>query len=254
MNFAVMENAARETWPAIEAQQMPYGTLRFANGYTRRANSLALSNPSLAEYHSLLVDSENFFADRLQPAMIRLPCLPQMSKIDRFLEFNGYASEAPSMVMVRHLNIGQEVLLQPRRLDIESWLGNFYTISGRPVAERPNHRQLISQIEGDTFYAVLDSGQGTPACCALAIHCNGFIGIYNVATAPCFRRQQYASHLIAALLFWGRDIGATYAFLQVEECNPPAVKLYRKLGFEEFYRYRYRVKRTAAEVGREEST
>jgi len=243
MNYAAVENAAHNAWPAIEEQQMPYGILRFAHGYTRRANSLALFDAETADYETLLADCETFFADRAQPAMIRVPGLPFLSGLDRFLSTKGYIAEAPSLVMVQQLNDQPAVSIAARRLDRTSWLDNYYSISGKSVLERCNHEQLISRIESEIFFAVIDNEQGIPACCALAINYNGVVGIYNVATAPSFRRQQWASVLMTALLDWGRSAGASYAYLQVEESNLPAVSLYRKAGFSELYRYCYRVKK-----------
>jgi len=250
MKFAAVENAAWYAWPAIEEQQKPYGILRYAHGYTRRANSLTLFNSSAADYKNLVADCEEFFATRSQPVMIRIPRLPALSGLDRFLQINGYTTEAPSMVMVRHLNDRHTVSLKPQRLDRDSWLDSYCTISGQSTGERHNHQQLIGRIESETFYAALENSQGMPACCALAILYKGVIGIYNVATAASFRRQQYASHLITALLDWGREVGASNAYLQVEESNLPAIKLYRKAGFSRLYRYSYRVKKATDETGR----
>ena len=251
MNFAAVEQATRYAWPAVEEQPMPYGILRFANGYTRRANSLVLSGSSASDFDCLRDDCEAFFSARSQPVMIRVPSLPSMSGLDSFLEINGYASEAPSMVMARTLSTGWGASPVARRLDRESWLDTFYTISGQPLGDRGNHQQLISQIEADAYYTTLDNVQGLPACCALAIHYHGVIGIYNVATAAMCRRQQFATQLLSALLKLGSEVGASYAYLQVEDSNLSAINLYEKLGFRELYRYRYRVKKTADEGCRE---
>jgi hypothetical protein len=79
MYFAAVEaveKANRFAWPAIEEQVTSYGVLRFAHGYTRRANSLTLFDSSLVSYDELVADCETFFASRSQPVMIRVPCLP----------------------------------------------------------------------------------------------------------------------------------------------------------------------------------
>jgi ribosomal protein S18 acetylase RimI-like enzyme len=242
MYFAAVEKAARFAWPAIEEQITSYGVLRFAHGYTRRANSLTLFSSSKVDHDELVVDCERFFDSRSQPAMIRVPCLPAMSRLDSFLSINGYAVESPSMVMAHSLSDCRRVPQKLRPLDKESWLDRFYAISGQPETQRDSHRKLIERIGGETCFVVLDADDGTPACCALAILYQGAVGIYNVATAPWCRRQQYASRMIRGLLGWGKSMGAISAYLQVEEANLPAVCLYRKLGFSMLYRYRYRVK------------
>ncbi|MBT8145355.1 MAG: GNAT family N-acetyltransferase [Gammaproteobacteria bacterium] len=122
--------------------------------------------------------------------------------------------------------------------------------AGPAIEEQHNHRRLVSRIEQDVFFAVLENDCGVPACCALAIRCQCVIGIYNLATSVASRRQQLASHLITALLDCCSKAGARYAYLQVEDCNLPAIKLYRKLGFQVLYQYCYRVKRTRGELDR----
>ncbi len=44
------------------------------------------------------------------------------------------------------------------------------------------------------------------------------------------------------MLEWGRNHGATQAYVQVETKNHRAINLYNKLGFIEAYQYFYRLK------------
>jgi len=47
--------------------------------------------------------------------------------------------------------------------------------------------------------------------------------------------------LVAYLLAWGLEEGATRAFLQVDKANAAAIAVYRKFGFEPAYTYWHRV-------------
>ncbi len=242
MHIPLVERAARFSWPAIEEQVMSYGVLRFAHGFTRRANSLTLYGSLPPDHAELVADCEIFFYSRSQPVSVRVPCLPGMSRLDSFLETNGYAVESPSRVMVRPLTGSRTVSPILRLSDKEAWLDIYYRISGQPTDQKAYHQKLIDRIGSETFFAVLYKESGAPACCALAIHYQGAIGIHNVATAPSCRRQHYASSLLESVLAWGADTGADYAYLQVEEANLPAVSLYEKLNFNTLYHYLYRVK------------
>lgn len=65
------------------------------------------------------------------------------------------------------------------------------------------------------------------------------VGIFNMKTNPDARRQGHGTVMLASLLSWARAHGARRAFLQVEGHNQGAIGLYRKMGFERMYEYRY---------------
>ena len=48
--------------------------------------------------------------------------------------------------------------------------------------------------------------------------------------------------MLVGLLRWGRENGATRAYLQVVQENMPARSLYAQMGFREAYTYWYRVR------------
>jgi len=68
---------------------------------------------------------------------------------------------------------------------------------------------------------------------------DGLAGIFSMATAPDVRRQGVASALLARLLAWAWEHGASHAYLQVEARNDPAVAVYRRFGFATAYTYHY---------------
>lgn len=66
-----------------------------------------------------------------------------------------------------------------------------------------------------------------------------WVGFRAIAVDPSYRRQGLGLRVMAALLEWGAEQGATTAYLQVLGDNAPALALYDGLGFAEHHRYRY---------------
>ena len=71
----------------------------------------------------------------------------------------------------------------------------------------------------------------------------GAVGLYDIVVEPPQRRRGHGRTLTRALMNWGREEGASSAYLQVREQNAPARRLYAEQGFEDLYRYHYRVLR-----------
>ncbi len=66
-----------------------------------------------------------------------------------------------------------------------------------------------------------------------------WVGFGGLAVAPSARRRGLGRALMASLLEWGAELGATTAFLQVLDGNDAALALYDSLGFRAHHRYCY---------------
>ncbi len=66
-----------------------------------------------------------------------------------------------------------------------------------------------------------------------------WVGFAGIEVAPHARRAGLGRAVMAALLDWGAEQGATTAYLQVLDDNRPALALYEALGFREHHRYCY---------------
>jgi GNAT superfamily N-acetyltransferase len=66
-----------------------------------------------------------------------------------------------------------------------------------------------------------------------------WIGLHGIEVAPSHRRRGLATRLVAALVRWGAEQGATTAWLHVETDNAAGRGLYDALGFAEHHRCRY---------------
>jgi N-acetylglutamate synthase len=66
-----------------------------------------------------------------------------------------------------------------------------------------------------------------------------WLGIHGFAVAPEHRGKGHATAMMAALLEWGAELGATTVWLHVETDNLPALRLYDGLGFLTHHTCRY---------------
>ena len=66
-----------------------------------------------------------------------------------------------------------------------------------------------------------------------------WFGLHGLGVEPAHRRQGQGTAVVAALLEWGAERGATTAWLHVEVDNEPGLALYERLGFTTHHTCRY---------------
>jgi N-acetylglutamate synthase len=66
-----------------------------------------------------------------------------------------------------------------------------------------------------------------------------WLGLHDLRVEPAHRRRGLARDVLATLLEWGAEQGATTAWLHVETDNVPALALYESLGFARHHTCRY---------------
>jgi len=66
-----------------------------------------------------------------------------------------------------------------------------------------------------------------------------WLGLHHLTVAEGHRRQGLGTQVLAALLEWGAERGATTAWLHVEVDNDPARRLYERVGFRSHHTCRY---------------
>lgn len=73
----------------------------------------------------------------------------------------------------------------------------------------------------------------------VAAYDRDWVGFRSIEIDPDHRRQGLGRSVMAALLEWGAEQGASTAYLQVLGDNAPALALYERLGFATHHAYRY---------------
>ena len=230
--------------PALESEHYDGWILRAAGGYTGRANSAAPLYPGTLETIHKIVYTETWFQSRALTPMIRLTPAAQPAGLDLLLEERKYSlrDEGVSVQAVEldgsYSPVGPVEVVEgpiPR-----SWLAMLASLQPRVEQHFDAASDLFSRLPVSSAFAAVRR-DGAPAAIGRAVLENDDVGLFDVATHPDLRRGGLATDITMALLNWGSRRGATRAYLQVESGNDPALRLYRRFGFEEVYRYWYRV-------------
>ncbi len=239
-----VEEVSMNALPSLQTLHDDGWVLRFANGYTRRANSVyALYPPTKA------IDEKIDFCERMYRSQ-RLNTVFKMTKatcppdLDSILADHGYQTDASTSVQLLNLTdwggkAASEVSLSAD--PTEAWLAAYSGMNNVQPGGRTTLEQILRSILSQKRFASI-TVEGQIIACGLGVLQDELIGLYDIVTDPGLRRQGYGYRLIETLLEWGRHAGAQRSYLQVMSNNPPALALYAKLGFREAYQYWYRAK------------
>ena len=238
-----IEEHALNAWPA--PQQLFYDgwVLRFANGYTRRANSVNPLYPSDGRPVTQKIEQcRNLYQAQHLPLVSRLTPLTQPKNLDALLADQGFAKHSPTSVQVLELHSVPTANtpgfhFEPALSSV--WEAEFERLHG-PPANSEAHRVILQTILPRCCFATL-TAETTVVACGLGVLENQHLGLFDIVTAQSHRRRGFGQLLVTNMLHWAKNQGATTAYLQVETGNNPALKLYKKIGFQELYQYWYRV-------------
>lgn len=235
-----LEERAFNAWPALETVIMGGWVLRFADGYTKRANSVNALAPIIG-VGQIRAIAAPIYAARGQRLVFRLSPLAG-PEADTELERAGFMHVDETIVMTAALESGApadpEVAIERSLQD--AWSHAFAAANTVPARHRVAHDRMLASLRLPSAFASLQR-DGRQVCWGLGVVERGMIGLFDVVTAAEVRRQGAARRLVVALMAWGQTQGATSAYLQVVAGNSAAILLYESLGFREAYRYHYRI-------------
>ncbi|MGW0183042.1 N-acetylglutamate synthase, CG3035 family [Nocardia sp. NPDC003345] len=242
-----LETAAAYGWPGTEYAWMDGWMLRAGHGYTRRANSAVPIGDSSGPARmgpDTLQRMNAWYAAKGLPLQLALP--------DRLATVpHGWNSWGETRVL--GIDIENFVLPQgPSMVRIApepdiAWLEIHRYRGDEPTGHSvtvPLPEVLSAVYEGQLGFASLGlPGPIAIARGALTTASDGrrWVGLTCVAVLAAHRRHGLAALVCGELLRWGRDRGATHAYVQVEAGNVEALELFGELGFIDHHSYRYAV-------------
>lgn len=238
-----IETWALRAWPALEEVNEDGWLLRFASGHTKRSNSVNSVARTTIGLDRKIEVCEHAYAKRGLPTIFRLTPFSEPAGLDAALEIRGYQSVDRTLVMTRSL--GDEGNLPSsdgiRCVSQDAWLDAFESFGLLTHDAMVVRRQLVARMSGELIPLVANREQVIGI--NLGVQIDEGLGLFALHVSEGFRRLGIGSALVCAALHAGRTSSARTAYLQVEETNHPARRLYEQLGFEPAYPYWYRVRR-----------
>lgn len=244
MNAATrfLEDLSANAHPAPRVQQYDGWTLRFAGGYTGRANSVLPAWPSSLPLPRKVEECERRYAAQGLPALFKLT--PEEPDLDRLLERRGYRARTPTHVMTLAGNLlpGPEpaAAVEVAEGAGAAWREAWFALEGM---DDPAQRALALAIDAGILNPVLTGlvrAAGQPVACGMAVLESGYASLKGVVVHKGMRGRGLGEALCRGLLAAARRASADRACLQVVQGNAAAKRLYRRLGFEVAYDYWYR--------------
>jgi len=245
--IAALEAAALKAWPAFEQVSIDGYVARFAEGYTKRANSVnRIASPFPSPFPSpegLIPACEALYRERGLPAIFRLIDCEESSALDGLLAQCGYEVRDPTAVMIAPAADvagddppGDGLV----RLELDAWLDVYVQLSQASPQTKPAHRRILQSIPAPRLFAAI-LVDGVPVACGMGVLDRERFGLFDIVTHPAQRRQGFGSHLVRQMAGWAQGRGAMSCYLQVVRGNAPALAMYSHLGFTEAYGYWYRI-------------
>ncbi len=241
-----LEEISFRAWPALETERYDGWVLRFANGYTGRANSINPLHESTLDPDEKIAYCEGWFRSRGLKPVFRLNDAMQPPDLDSRLVAKGYVEYNESRVLVTDLmRANLATIPQPaeavfhQEAQLARWLDDLCRLNTRHAPHVEMIQQLLAQLPSPPIYGSI-TVDGQVAAVGLGVRVDDHIGLFDIVTHEALRGRGYGRALIRGLLLSGQTEGAQVGFLQVAADNAPAIRLYHNLGFADVYRYWYR--------------
>lgn len=229
-------------WPAPATLLIGDFVLRFAGGYSGRANSASpLKAGAALDDAALDLIEELYRAEGLPPCIRLTPLIaPETSR--RILA-RGYALKDASFGMIVALDPGAcaiEPDLQIEARASPEWIAG---VAARQIGLKTSAANLAAIVEKvrlpAAFATLLIAGE--PVAYGMSVAERGMAEIGSVVVDGARRRQGFGRRIVSGLMAWAASQHCASAYLQVDQTNAAALELYAGLGFGQVYAYETRI-------------
>ncbi len=239
-----IEEFSVNAWPSLQTVLLDGWLLRFAEGYTKRSNSIsALYEGGERTLADKIAESEEIYRQAGQPALFKITPFVHPG-LEPLLEERGYRTIEPSLV--RELDDLSAVPAPSAEYDVRvdalvtpEWVDTLRSMNGMSERDGRTTLKLFERPLMRTGFFTLYDGS-VPVACGLGVANEEYVGLFDIVTDSGRRNRGYGEQLLRHILHWAKEGGTKKSCLMVLEDNPPANRLYEKLGYRVVYAYSYR--------------
>ncbi len=236
-----IEEMSMNAHPSLNTVYYDGWYLRFAGGYTNRANSVNILNSSMFSFTDKIRYCEDRYTRQNLPTVFKIT--PLSLDLDRVLAESNYSIVTKTNIMVMdipQMNTNRLSSVVTSHIN-ENWQSNYFRLNGLSDVSIAWAKKIHSNIMNQTLCATLCYHDEIVAC-GLCVIENDYAGLYDIIVCEQHRCKGYGRDICASLISKAATYGAKKAYLQVVDSNTNAKELYKKLGFVDKYQYWYRVK------------
>jgi GNAT superfamily N-acetyltransferase len=240
------EELSLNSWPSLQTLLFDGWVLRFANGFTKRSNSISPLFSSGLNPGEKIRYCENLYQNLGLDTVFKMTSAVYPANLDEILEAKGYIINSPTSVQILDLSDCQVSPLKKAILSshfTDEWLSDFCRLVNLEEKHQSTLKKILTNIVTPTCFACLgESEEKDTISCGLGVLQDKYFALYDIVTAANSRNRGFGKQVVLNLLNWGKEKGARTVYLHVMLNNEPALRLYSQLGFKEIYRYWYRIK------------
>jgi N-acetylglutamate synthase len=241
----LLERAARATPPALEDRADGWW-LRLSDNDTWWSGAV-LAHGSASRLSERVGLAERFYAERGGVARFQI-CADCPAELDGLLAQRGYRWESPVSLLTASARGLTRVHAPPgMTVRFETSLGSEWLTVLRETSAADtdvvHETRLLHRIDRRQVYLTA-LADGEPVGIGRAVADAGWTGIFNMATTQRARRRGVARLILSAIAGWADAHDAPRLYLQVEQSNETALRLYGSTGYTQLATYHYRIQTT----------
>ncbi len=240
-----IEEVSINAWPSLQTSIYDGWIIRFADGYTKRANSINPLYYSKEEIDKKIDYCEILFKNKNLPVVFKLTKESEPVGLDDKLALRGY--EKIDVTSVQMLELVDFKYIQLNNCVAatkltDDWLNAFSRFSKLSEKQRCTlKKMLLNRTMNNYYFKYLDND--SIIACGLGVEENKYFGLFDVVVDEKHRGKGHGRKLLDSILSFAKSKNIEKAYLQVVGNNVIAKKLYKNIGFKEIYKYWYRIKK-----------
>jgi N-acetylglutamate synthase len=243
---AFIDQLMANAWPPQVTEYVGASRLRWASGFTRRANSCLATGDD--DHIDEIVDcATEFYRERGHAPVFLVSTASAPPSMASHLESLGFASTSGTMLLTASTEAVAAARPTPTGWAVEvtnsptdAWFDTYWSVESqrdRNDAQRSICRNVLLRRDSAAYLSVLESGRTIAV--GQAVIEGDWAGIQCMATDPTHRRQGAATEVLTRLAQHALTTGATDLYLAVMHDNTGARRLYEQIGFSPAHDYSY---------------